>query len=162
MATHVTTRGPELQSEHERHAPLDRTRDFTRYLVPLGRLLFVTIFVLSSFGDFSSGTIAYAAHHGVPLANVLVPLAGVMAFVGGLSVLLGVRARIGALLLVLFLVPVTLIMHRYWGIADPATAKLQQVMFLKNLSMLGGALLIMYFGAGPFSLEETSTRSLSR
>jgi putative oxidoreductase len=94
----------------------------------------------------------------VPWANVLVPLSGILALLGGLSILFGVRARIGALLLVLFLVPVTLIMHRYWGLPDPALARLQQVQFMKNLSMLGGALLIMYFGAGPLSFDEQNAR----
>jgi putative oxidoreductase len=154
MTTHVTTPGPEPRTE--RHAPLERTRDLTQYLVPLGRLLFVAIFLLSSFGNFSSGAIGYAAHHGVPWASFLVPLAGILALLGGLSVLLGVRARVGALLLVLFLVPVTLMMHRFWGVADPMTAQIQQVMFMKNVSMLGGALLIMYFGAGPFSFDEAT------
>jgi putative oxidoreductase len=139
------------------HAPLEHARDFTQYLVPLGRILFAATFVIASFGNFSSATIAYAAHQGVPWANVLVPLSGILALVGGISVLLGVRARLGALLLVLFLVPVTLTMHRFWGLADPAMARLQQIMFMKNLSMLGGALLIMHFGAGPFSFDRRPT-----
>jgi putative oxidoreductase len=155
MATHVTTPGPETRTAR----PLERTRDFTQYLVPLGRLLFVAIFLISSLGDFAPGTIAYAARQGVPWAHVLVPLAGVLALIGGLSILFGVRARIGALLLVLFVVPVTLTMHRYWAVADPMTARLQQIMFLKNASMLGAALLIMYFGAGPFSFDEPSART---
>jgi putative oxidoreductase len=156
MATHVTTPGPDTRAA--RHAPVERTRDFTRYLVPLGRLLFVAIFLISSVGDFAPATIAYAARQGVPWANVLVPAAGVLSLIGGLSVLFGVRARVGALLLALFLVPVTLTMHRFWAIPDPMTAQLQLIMFLKNTSLLGAALLIMYFGAGPFSFDESSAR----
>lgn len=157
MATHVIEPGPEARTE--RRAPLERARDVTRYLVPLGRLLFVAVFLVSSLGNFSSGTIAYAAHHGVPWANVLVPVAGLLGLAGGLSVLFGVRARIGALLLVVFLVPVTLIMHRYWGLADPAMARQQLAEFMKGLSMLGAALLIIYFGAGPFSFDQRFTRT---
>jgi putative oxidoreductase len=100
---------------------------------------------------FSRGTIAYAAQAGVPLANFLVPAAAVLAIIGGLSVLLGYRARIGAWLLVAFLVPVTLTMHKFWGISDPAASQMQMAHFLKNVSMLGGALMIAYFGAGPVS-----------
>jgi putative oxidoreductase len=44
-------------------------------------------------------------------------------------------------------------MHKFWGIADPMMARMQQVMFMKNLSLLGAALLISYFGAGPLSLD---------
>jgi putative oxidoreductase len=54
---------------------------------------------------------------------------------------------------VLFLVPVTFIMHNFWAAKDPMTAQTEMVSFLKNLSMLGGALLIAYFGAGPLSLD---------
>jgi putative oxidoreductase len=95
----------------------------------------------------------YAAQQGVPIAGLLVPLSGVIALAGALSVLLGYRARIGAGLLVLFLVPVTVMLHNFWAVADPMMAQMQQVMFLKNLSMLGGALLIAHFGAGPLSVD---------
>ena len=78
---------------------------------------------------------------------------GVVALVGGLSVLLGYRARIGAWLIALFLVIVTPLMHKFWGLTDPAMAQMQMIMFMKNLPMLGGALLITQFGAGPLSLD---------
>jgi len=122
-------------------------------VVLLGRLLFALIFLMSGLGHFSKQTIGYAASQGVPLASIAVPLSGVIAVLGGLSILLGYRARIGAWLIVLFLVPVTLAMHKFWGITDPMMAQTQMVNFMKNLSMLGGALLISQFGAGPFSLD---------
>lgn len=102
---------------------------------------------------FSQQEAAYAASAGVPLAGLLVPAAGVLALLGGLSILLGYRARIGAWLLVLFLVPVTLMMHNFWAVKDPMAAQMQMAMFLKNVSMLGGALLISQFGAGALSLD---------
>jgi putative oxidoreductase len=124
-----------------------------RYALLAGRQFFSMIFIIASAGHFSSQTIEAAANHGVPLAEVLVPLSGVMAFVGGLSVLLGYRTRFGALLLVIFLVPVTLVMHNFWGAPDAMTHELQKVMFMKNLAMLGGALFLSYFGGGPLSLD---------
>jgi putative oxidoreductase len=124
-----------------------------RAVVPLGRALFSLIFIVSVFGHFTSGAIAAAAAHGVPLANIAVPISGLIALVGGVSVLLGYRARFGAFLLLVFLVPVTLVMHRFWGVADAQQAMIQRAMFLKNLSMMGGALLITYFGSGPVSLD---------
>jgi putative oxidoreductase len=84
---------------------------------------------------------------------VAVPLSGLIALAGGLSILLGYRAKIGAWLIVLFLVPVTLMLHKFWGISDPTIAQMQMVMFMKNVSMLGGALLISQFGASRFSLD---------
>lgn len=125
-----------------------------RVVVLAGRALFAAIFLSSGPQHFSRGTIDYAAAQGVPLAGVLVPFSGLLALIGGLSVLLGYRARLGAWLLVAFLVPVTLAMHNFWAIADPAMARMQQVMFMKNLSMLGGALLLTQFGSGPCSLDR--------
>ena len=70
-----------------------------------------------------------------------------------LSILLGYKARLGAWAIVLFLVPVTFTLHKFWAVADPMMAQMQQVMFMKNLAILGGALLIAHFGAGPVSLD---------
>jgi len=125
-----------------------------RALVPIGRALFALIFIVGVFGSFTSASIEAASAHGVPVATLVVPVAGLLALVGGISVLLGYRARFGAFLLVVFLVPVTLVMHRFWGLDDPQLAQLQRVMFLKNLSMIGAALLVMYHGAGPVSLDS--------
>ena len=118
-----------------------------------GRVLYSLIFLMASFGHFSQGTINYAAAHGVPLATVAVPASGILALLGSLSVALGYKAKWGAGLLVLFLVPVTVMLHNFWAMQDPATAQIHQVMFLKNVSMLGGALLILNFGSGPLSLD---------
>ena len=141
---------------HLERAPGDHSthsHDVLRYMVPLGRVLFAAIFVMAAPGHFAAPTIAFAAQQGVPLASLLVPLSGVLALLGGLSVLLGYRAKLGAWLIVLFLIPVTLAMHAFWKVADPTMAQMQQAMFMKNLSMLGAALLIAYFGAGPLSLD---------
>jgi putative oxidoreductase len=128
-----------------------------RSLVLLARFLYSAIFIAAAPGHFTAGTIAYGAARGVPMARIAVPLAGVIAFLGGLSILLGYRARYGAWLIVLFLIPVTLVIHRFWGLADPLEAMRQHMHFMKNLSMLGGAFLITYFGSGPLSLEGPKT-----
>ena len=119
----------------------------------MGRVLFTLIFVASVVGSFSSAEISEAAAHGVPLATILVPLAGIIALVGGVSVMLGYRARFGALLLLVFLVPVTLVMHKFWGLPDPQMAMLQKINFMKNTALAGTCLLIMYHGSGPYSLD---------
>jgi len=124
-------------------------------VVLVGRFLFALIFLMAGVTNFSSQTIAFAASQGVPLASVLVPLSGAIAFLGGLSILLGYRAKFGAWLIVLFLVGVTP-MHKFWGISDPIMQQMQMVMFMKNLAMLGGALLISQSGAGPWSLDARS------
>ena len=118
-----------------------------------GRLFFSFIFLLAASNHFAHQTIAYAAAQGVPLASIAVPVSGVIALAGGLSILLGYHARIGAWLIALFLVGVTPMMHNFWAVKDPMMAQMQMIMFLKNISMLGGALLISQFGAGPWSLD---------
>jgi putative oxidoreductase len=127
-------------------------------VVVLGRFWFALIFLMAGANHFNKQTIGYAASQGVPLASVAVPLSGVLAIVGGLSILLGYRARLGAWLIVLFLIPVTLMMHKFWTVTDPMMAQIQMVLFMKNVSMLGGALLISHFGAGPFSLDARRSR----
>lgn len=113
-----------------------------RSVVLLGRALFAAIFVLAGAKNFSPQAIQAAAAQGVPMSSLAVPIAGALALAGGLSVLFGYRAKAGAWLLVLFLVPVTLVMHPFWASTDPQLAQLHTIMFLKNLSMLGGALLL--------------------
>ena len=140
----------------DRGVRMRRATELTRYLVPLGRLMLVAIFLSAAPMHFARSGIDYAASQGVPLANVLVPISGILALLGGLSVLLGYRARTGALLLVLFLIPVTLMMHPFWGLADPHQMEIQRIMFLKNISILGGLLMVMHFGAGPISVDERS------
>ena len=116
--------------------------------VVLGRFFFALIFLMAGANHFSRQTIGYAASQAVPLAAIAVPLSGVVAIAGGLSILLGYRAKLGAWLIVLFLVPVSLMMHKFWTITDPMMAQIQMILFMKNVSMLGGALLISQFGAG--------------
>ena len=125
-----------------------------KYMVPLGRALYAFIFIVAAPNHFSKGAIDYAAGHGVPMASIAVPLSGVLALLGGFSILIGYRARIGAWMLVLFLVPVTLMMHNFWAVADPIVAMTQRIMFMKNLSMLGAALMIAHFGSGPLSIDK--------
>jgi putative oxidoreductase len=119
----------------------------------LGRILFSLIFLVAAPMNFSGKSIAFAASQGVPLASISVPLSGIIALAGGLSILLGYHARIGAWLIVLFLAVVTPMLHNFWAVSDPMMHQMQFIMFMKNLSMLGGALLISQTGAGPWSLD---------
>ena len=129
-----------------------------KFLFPLGRLLFSLIFITAAPRHFTLEGIQHAAALGVPAAGALVPLSGVLALAGGVSVAAGYKTRWGAWILAAFLVPVTWWMHGYWRLSDPTAIHIQQAMFAKNLSMLGAALLISQFGAGPASLDERKGR----
>lgn len=128
-------------------------------LAPIGRISFALLFIISGLGHFKPETVAYAASSGVPLANLLVPASGILAIVAALSIATGYRARLGAAGIIAFLVPVTLTMHKFWAISDPMTAQLQQVMFFKNVSLIGAALYFAYAGAGAFSLDARAGRA---
>jgi putative oxidoreductase len=132
----------------------DSIYELGRITTPIGRALYALIFLLAVPGHFSSALVTYASQAGVPAPEVLVPLSGAMAGLGGLSILLGYRARIGALLIILFLIPVTLFMHNFWAIADPIQRQMQLGNFMKNTAMLGGALYMLRCGSGPFSLDR--------
>jgi putative oxidoreductase len=121
--------------------------------------MFSLIFLLSVPHDFKHETVAYAAAAGVPLAHVAVPLAGLVALVGGLSLALGFHARLGAIALLVFLVPVTLFMHKFWGLSDAGQAQMQMTNFMKNLALMGGALFFVYAGAGAYSLDARAHRT---
>jgi putative oxidoreductase len=123
-------------------------------LVLLGRVLYSLIFILSGVGHFQGRKMmaGYAKSKGLPAAELMVVASGAVELIGGILILLGYQARYGAWLIVLFLVPVTFTMHRFWTLADPMQKAADRAMFLKNIALLGAALLIAYFGSGPFSL----------
>jgi putative oxidoreductase len=123
------------------------------YVLLLGRLLYSLIFIIAATGHFSRETIQMAADHGFPMASLLVPVSGILLLLGGLSIVLGFKARYGAWLIVIVTVPLTLCMHRFWEVHS-SMQMLQKIMFLKNLSMIGGALIIAYFGSGPLSIDK--------
>jgi len=124
-----------------------------KYTVLVGRILFALIFLFASIGHFSAGEIGYAASQGVPIASFLVPFSGILALIGGLSILLGYKTKTGAWLIVIFLVPVTFMLHKFWAVTDPMMQQIQMAMFMKNIALVGGALILAYFGAGPISID---------
>lgn len=125
-----------------------------KYIPLIGRIFFSLLFLLSSFGHFGAESIGYAAAKGVPAANILVPITGIMELFGALTIISGFKAKWGAWVLVAFLLPVTFIMHNFWTIEDPMAKQMDMVSFMKNISLTGAALLIAYFGAGPVSVDK--------
>jgi len=123
------------------------------YLLLLGRILFILIFFISVPENFTQEKIKSAAANGLPFAQVLVPLGSIVALIGAASVLLGIEAKWGAWLTIIFLIPVTLVQHKFWAIDDPSKRKMQYISFMKNISIMGGALFIAVFGSGPLSLD---------
>lgn len=116
-------------------------------LVLIGRVLFAAIFLTSAAGHLTQTKMmaGYAASKGVP-APVLVTIgSGVLILVGGLSVLLGIWADLGALLLVVFLIPAAVLMHGFWKEADPQARQMEMVHFQKDVALAGAALMLFAF-----------------
>jgi uncharacterized membrane protein YphA (DoxX/SURF4 family) len=130
-----------------------------KYILLIGRILYSWIFIKAIVSHFSDKAVESATSAGVPMASIAVPLAGILACIGGLSILFGFKAKIGAWFIVLFLVPVTFAMHDWWNIADPMKRQMQLSNFTKNLALLGSALMISYFGSGPLSVDSKKENS---
>ena len=126
-----------------------------RYVAPLGRLLLSLIFILSAVGKFNDwqGTAKMLADRGLPAADALLSVAVVLEIAGGVSVLVGLFARVGALFLLAFLIPATLIMHDFWAHEGDQWMG-EMINFMKNVSITGGVLLVLAFGAGPCSIDN--------
>jgi uncharacterized membrane protein YphA (DoxX/SURF4 family) len=110
----------------------------------VARLLFLVVFVRGGYGSRNlSHTIAMAARAGAPLASLTVPVSQVLQWVGIISVALGIWADIGAICLLLFLIPVTYWTHGFWRL-EGQPRQVQTGNFLRNLTYLGGVLLILH------------------
>ena len=120
----------------------------------IGRLLLAFMFVPAGFGKIAgfAGAVGYANSVGMPMATAGVAAALVIELFGGLALLIGYRTRIAAVLLAIFTLVASFFFHNYW--AMPAEAQMmQQLMFTKNLAIVGGLLAFAAFGAGGWSLD---------
>ncbi|WP_231506038.1 DoxX family protein [Planktothrix serta] len=126
-----------------------------QFIPLIGRTFLATIFIhaaVNKIFDFAN-TQTLMAEKGLPFAAVLLVGTIIVQILGGLSLVVGYQTRWGAWLLILFLIPTTLVFHNFWD------APSEKIDFFKNLSIMGGLLMITYFGAGPVSVDEHITMS---
>ena len=123
----------------------------------VGRVLLALIFVVSGFGKIGgfAGTAGYIASKGLPLPEAGVVLSILVELGGGLMLMLGWRARWAALALAVFTVLASIFFHNFWTMTG-ADAMTNQIMFLKNISMIGGLLLVWAFGPGRYSVDRSA------
>lgn len=120
-----------------------------------GRVFLCVIFLMAAVGNKIPhfGDVAQLmASKGIPAPKLLLAGAIVFLLAGSLSVITGYRARIGASLLLVFLVLATYYFHNFWAIAEAQARQEQMIQFMKNLSMMGAMLFIMANGPGPMSI----------
>jgi putative oxidoreductase len=127
----------------------------------LGRLLLCTIFFMAAVGNkipHFSQVAGYMEAAGVPAPQLMLVGSIVFLIAGSLSVIIGYKARIGAVLLLVFLALATYYFHAFWTLTDPRAQQEQMIQFMKNLSMMGAMLFIVANGPGPMSLDARQAR----
>jgi putative oxidoreductase len=132
-------------------------------LVVVGRVLLALMFILAGFSKLGNieGTAGYIASGGLPFASVLAVVVGLLELFGGIAIAIGFQARWAALALGLFTLAATLLFHPFWAV--PAEqAFVQQLMFMKNLSVAGGLFIVAALGAGAVSLDNRRAPALAR
>ena len=121
----------------------------------LGRVLLAAIFIISGWGKITgfSETVDSIADKGLPVPQLLAAISILIELGTGLAIVSGWKTRYAALAMVVFLVVITPIFHGFWNVpADQAM--MQQINFMKNLSILGGMLVLFAWGPGRFSFDE--------
>ncbi|SRR6266481_7726804 len=111
----------------------------------LGRILYGGFFVMSGVNHFKNlGMMSgYAGSKGVPSPKLAVGATGLLLLLGGLGILLGVYVQVAVFLLALFLIPTSFIMHAFWKDTDPNMMMANRVNFMKNIALLGAALMFL-------------------
>jgi len=111
---------------------------------PIGRALLGVLFFVSGINKILafSYVSGWMASSGLPLASLLLVLTIAIEVGGGLMLITGIQARLAAIVIALFLIPVTIVFHAFWS-ADAANFQGQLTHFLKNVSILGGMLMVI-------------------
>lgn len=122
--------------------------------VLVGRILLGLIFVWFGFGKIGGfdGTVGYIASKGLPMPAVIAVLTILIEVGGGLALMFGIFTRQAAFALAAFTLLAGLIFHNFWAVPE-AQKMMQQTHFLKNLSMVGGMLVLAVFGPGALSFD---------
>lgn len=119
-------------------------QNLSKLLYPAGRAFLGALFLISGINKiFGFSYVAgWMTSSGVPAASLLLAITIVIEVAGGLMLITGFKPRLAAIVIALFLVPVTIVFHAFWS-ADAANFQNQLTAFLKNLSILGGMLLVI-------------------
>ena len=127
----------------------------TSVLVLVGRVLLALMFLDAGYGKIGgfAGTAGYIASKGLPMPQVLAAATLALELIGGLLLVIGWKARWAAAALAVFTVLAAVIFHGYWGMPE-AEQMMQKLMFLKNLAIAGGLLMVVAFGAGRWSVDK--------
>jgi len=120
----------------------------------LGRVFFAIVFLVQGTYGFSDEMIADAVKKGVPMAEMTLPLWGMITILGGISILLGLKTKIGCWVLIISLIPLTFGVHTFWNATNGFAERMHTLCFWKNLALMGALLMMYIHGSGPYSLKK--------
>ena len=121
----------------------------------VGRVLLALIFITAGYGKITGfeGTVGYMQAYNMPMTQVLAVIAIIIELGGGIMIAVGWKARWGAAALFIFVLVASFVFHAFWTVpADQV--QLQNIMFMKNLAIMGGMLYIIAYGSGPLSVDK--------
>ena len=126
----------------------------SKSLALVARILMASIFISAGFSKVLGfdGVTAYIASKGLPMPMIIAGLTVALEILGGFAIIVGFKVRIAGLLLGLFSILAAFIFHNFWAF-PPEQVYLQNIMFMKNLSIAGGLFLLAVFGAGGYSID---------
>lgn len=121
----------------------------------IGRILLALMFLTAGFSKIGGfeGTAGYIASKGLPLPQVGAAIAIVVEVIAGIMLIVGWKARWAALALAIFTFFASIFFHNYWAMADAARMT-NQLMFFKNVAVIGGMLVVFAFGPGRYSVDQ--------
>jgi putative oxidoreductase len=125
----------------------------------IGRLLIAALYLPAGLSKISGfdGTVGYIGSVGLPWPTGAAVLAIALEIVGSVALIVGFQTRVAAAALAVFTAVATVFFHAFWSVA-PDQAFVQQLMFFKNVAVIGGLLLVVAHGAGAFSLDAKKSR----
>jgi len=127
----------------------------------IGRILLGGFLVFGSIMNLVQfkATVAFAQAYGVPYPQFLSLVAMLLLLAGGTSILTGFQPRVGIVVMMVFLIPVTLMMHQFWKIQDPMQSLIQEKFFMENIGLLGSMLMFLAIPTPwPFSLGQPASQ----
>lgn len=126
-----------------------------RYGPLVGRVLLALIFILAGINKITGfgGTVGYIEAYGLPMAQVAAIVAIIVELGGGIMIAVGWKARWAAAALFVFVLIASVVFHAFWAV-EADQVQLQNIMFMKNIAIMGGLLYIMVHGSGPISVDK--------
>ena len=120
----------------------------------MGRILLAALFLPAGLSKLSGfeGTVGYIGSGGLPFASVAAAVAIAVEILGSIALIVGFQTRIAAAVLAVFTIVASVFFHAFWA-AAPEQAFMQQLLFFKNVGVIGGLLLLVSSGAGGWSID---------